>query len=1065
MATGTTVTYKVPSQGATGGDTFSDAIVGLQITNGTNQLTNANFELDRVIPEKDSKYFRSEPFSDFLTLDDIKEETFTPANGTTSSNNDSKIRYKNSKNNGSISIFGSLKERLNVAVTNIIKNYPAAVYVDNTSPVRSTDYSAYNIEYDQVTDTTTFDVDYSLFFNPFDILFIKPSSSILPESINSVRDFFSSYTKYVIDLNNVTYEILNYEEPTTPYLVANFRVKGNCFDGLTGSTTPFLIRPTNGYVEEFFNSLDELESILLNRDTTPKYTSSFVTITDDNKPDLSFATWPTTYDNWNISTVGFNFSSYIEKLKVIGENVDNYKSNLVIRFLTSPQLLEFDTEDKKMESILQIYGQSFDKVKRYIDNIQYMRNVTYDGINNVPETLLKNLAENLGLSTIKLFDETTLSDVLYNRNDSTYDGISTGLNLSESENEVYRRLLNNLAYLYKSKGTRKTIEFLLKFIGAPEQMILIDEYVYKVNGSLPTTTLEDDISEAISIGKNTHVGTITSLSGTTYSATTINTYSPLYRYEYPVDVETGLPSKYETSDGSVFFQIGAGWNKLTLDHRSSDILDTEHSDLTSKIKTIITKPKPFTYGEEYFDNFRKLPGLNYGYDLISEVDNKKTKNITSNFESKLTLNRKNINIFLSSDNIINYDIYRKMLTNNFISFNYIFTSGGYTLETLNNELFLFLPDDTINDYEIISKLSFEDFSEVIKNIFVYNSNNVRYYKSYNMLSQVFTEYNNSNSFIPYTREKVNSYINKITPYWVDIVEQFIPATTLWNGGNLIQNTVFERTKYQHKRNRYLPYNNENLIYYVDTTEIECLTNAESVFLRNMVDFGGYLYQNTSIYDSSNVSWACINEGNYSYGETNNNVIFNTPNNRTYSFWYKPSHINGNNQILFSISSYGMFGGNGEFVVTSSNDNRVRVTFYGTSVENYFYEPTVNLKINEWNLITVVLDQTSGYATFKTYVNSEYNSKTDVYGAGYTNRRTVVLTNNSIGIGYSNYLYGVQPHVKGAKMNFASFYIWDGILTPEEIIEFYNETKNKFILGTELPLYPYGFYNDGLIGTI
>jgi uncharacterized membrane protein YciS (DUF1049 family) len=30
-----------------------------------------------------------------------------------------------------------------------------------------------------------------------------------------------------------------------------------------------------------------------------------------------------------------------------------------------------------------------------------------------------------------------------------------------------------------------------------------------------------------------------------------------------------------------------------------------------------------------------------------------------------------------------------MLTNNFISFNYIFTSGGYTLETLNNELFLF----------------------------------------------------------------------------------------------------------------------------------------------------------------------------------------------------------------------------------------------------------------------------------------------------------------------------------------------------------------------------------------
>ena len=46
-----------------------------------------------------------------------------------------------------------------------------------------------------------------------------------------------------------------------------------------------------------------------------------------------------------------------------------------------------------------------------------------------------------------------------------------------------------------------------------------------------------------------------------------------------------------------------------------------------------------------FDNFRKLPGLNYGYGLISEVDNKKIKNVNSNYDSRLILNRKNINIF------------------------------------------------------------------------------------------------------------------------------------------------------------------------------------------------------------------------------------------------------------------------------------------------------------------------------------------------------------------------------------------------------------------------------------
>jgi hypothetical protein len=36
--------------------------------------------------------------------------------------------------------------------------------------------------------------------------------------------------------------------------------------------------------------------------------------------------------------------------------------------LASPQLFEFDTDDQKAQSVFQLYGQSFDKVKKYIDN-------------------------------------------------------------------------------------------------------------------------------------------------------------------------------------------------------------------------------------------------------------------------------------------------------------------------------------------------------------------------------------------------------------------------------------------------------------------------------------------------------------------------------------------------------------------------------------------------------------------------------------------------------------------------------------------------------------------------
>ena len=68
------VTKKVPSQAASGAETFNDFLVGRQITDGTSALTNTVFELDKAIPEKDAKTFKTNPFSEFLTLDTLKEE-------------------------------------------------------------------------------------------------------------------------------------------------------------------------------------------------------------------------------------------------------------------------------------------------------------------------------------------------------------------------------------------------------------------------------------------------------------------------------------------------------------------------------------------------------------------------------------------------------------------------------------------------------------------------------------------------------------------------------------------------------------------------------------------------------------------------------------------------------------------------------------------------------------------------------------------------------------------------------------------------------------------------------
>ena len=87
----------------------------------------------------------------------------------------------------------------------------------------------------------------------------------------------------------------------------------------------------------------------------------------------------------------------------------------------------------------------------------------------------------------------------------------------------------------------------------------------------------------------------------------------------------------------MYFEKGAGWYQSTLNHRSIDILDVENSILTGRTKTIKTMAKPFTYGEDYFNIYRNLPGLGYGYTLSSVIDNKKCENVNDNNTSKLTL--------------------------------------------------------------------------------------------------------------------------------------------------------------------------------------------------------------------------------------------------------------------------------------------------------------------------------------------------------------------------------------------------------------------------------------------
>jgi len=77
---------------------------------------------------------------------------------------------------------------------------------------------------------------------------------------------------------------------------------------------------------------------------------------------------------------------------------------------------------------------------------------------------------------------------------------------------------------------------------------------------------------------------------------------------------------------------------------------------------------------------------------------------------------------------------------------------------------------------------------------------------YLTLASLYWKYLNSQQDVnipsnQYTYQKMIDYTNGIGDYWMRLVEQVIPASTLWNGGQRMENAVFHRQSHVYRVQR------------------------------------------------------------------------------------------------------------------------------------------------------------------------------------------------------------------------------------------------------------------------
>ncbi len=73
--------------------------------------------------------------------------------------------------------------------------------------------------------------------------------------------------------------------------------------------------------------------------------------------------------------------------------------------------------------------------------------------------------------------------------------------------EIWRRILINLTWLYKKKGTRDAIQFIFKLIGAPECLLNFQEFTYQIQATTFqfNSTATTSVSNTVKIGENGYI--------------------------------------------------------------------------------------------------------------------------------------------------------------------------------------------------------------------------------------------------------------------------------------------------------------------------------------------------------------------------------------------------------------------------------------------------------------------------------------------------------------------------------------------------------------------------------
>jgi hypothetical protein len=151
---------------------------------------------------------------------------------------------------------------------------------------------------------------------------------------------------------------------------------------------------------------------------------------------------------------------------------DYYNTSNLVNNL--PQHIQDDDQGQEFILFFNMIGQHFDILWSHIRGAARSKKLEHKYQSGINDNLIYHMLESLGWDADMGVQSQALWDYAFGTNkDGTSNSTQSG---KDRQNEIWRRILNNLPYLLKHKGTKRALHALMSCYGIPASMLTIMEF-------------------------------------------------------------------------------------------------------------------------------------------------------------------------------------------------------------------------------------------------------------------------------------------------------------------------------------------------------------------------------------------------------------------------------------------------------------------------------------------------------------------------------------------------------------------------------------------------------------